>query len=60
MVCFNKMPLAVTVIADRKANTGKLCLFDTEVLTGLEIVEPVLKKKQPNLFLYLTDQNGVT
>lgn len=31
MVCFNKMPLAVTVIADRKANTGHILSLEKEI-----------------------------
>lgn len=30
MVCFNKMPLAVTIIADRNANTGHILSLEKE------------------------------
>lgn len=42
MVCFNKMPLAVTVIADRRADTGHILSLEKEISTVVNAMKGIV------------------
>lgn len=46
LVCFNKLPLVVTILADRKANTGHILSLElqfSEIIDNLrQLVDPVV------------------
>jgi len=43
VISFNKMPLTVTVLADKTANTGHILALETEFNSVVQLMKPVVE-----------------